>query len=396
MPSTPIDRRPDRFKSVLPNAPIGTRHSTPAIGPGIGGSDVIGVVGHPQCDAAMREGLSKFPRAILSSMSDRPQVIRIAAAAATVLVAAGLADQARATCMEYGTYGADVQGCRVRISRSALWTMSRPCPDPGGMLRQNIATGEVVRLASECSPADAQPTYVDDCVPPGVYRYGLARPFAPGYWPSNPTCSNTCGMPTCTFCRADYFVTVTVPASDGGCDCDGGLPAPMPVDGAPWGECSVACSYLAAPCNPPVDGGAYDAMTASLDSNTDANTVMDVNTVTDVSAVGSTIEPSWDAAVTLGNDVPISRDSATNGDVARGPLVDARFRDASSADAPGNEDSPRYLSGRGCTVSTWNRADRAAAPIGVFLVLFLAWARRRRSSSWLPSLPQDREIPDRG
>jgi hypothetical protein len=58
---------------------------------------------------------------------------------------------------------------------------SRGCPDPGGMLRQNVKTGEVVKLNDACKGDERESDpgcYLDACVPAGTYRYGFAKPYA--------------------------------------------------------------------------------------------------------------------------------------------------------------------------------------------------------------------------
>src|SRR5262249_40819213 len=47
------------------------------------------------------------------------------------------------------------------------------CPDSGGMLRQDVNGGQIVKLADFCASGN----YVDECVPAGTYRYGFAHPL---------------------------------------------------------------------------------------------------------------------------------------------------------------------------------------------------------------------------
>ncbi len=47
------------------------------------------------------------------------------------------------------------------------------CPYTSALLRQNVKTGETVELHAFC----AEICYLDECVPPGTYRYGFAQPF---------------------------------------------------------------------------------------------------------------------------------------------------------------------------------------------------------------------------
>jgi hypothetical protein len=78
-------------------------------------------------------------------------------------------------------YHARVKGNSVTICPQLL--NDRACPQAEGMLRQSVETGEVVRLAQQCtrqrvgSAAHHGACYLDECVPPGRYRYGYARPL---------------------------------------------------------------------------------------------------------------------------------------------------------------------------------------------------------------------------
>jgi len=77
----------------------------------------------------------------------------------------------------------------------------RPCPDAGGLLRQEIHSKQVVRLDNYCEPTYLSTCYVDECVPKGTYLYGYATPFE---------CCEDCA-------RTDYFAVVEVdtdPPSD--------------------------------------------------------------------------------------------------------------------------------------------------------------------------------------
>jgi hypothetical protein len=66
-------------------------------------------------------------------------------------------------------YGIDLMDSSVQVC---------PFPDSGcvgTLLRQNVATGEVVEIGF-C----VRNCYVDECVAPGTYRYGFAQPFVCG------------------------------------------------------------------------------------------------------------------------------------------------------------------------------------------------------------------------
>src|SRR5262245_15608151 len=85
--------------------------------------------------------------------------------------------RADANCARPVTYEVHVEGNAVRIE--ALSFDRRGCPDPGGMLRQDTTTGEVVRLADFCAsdPSGRGAAYLDECVAPGTFRYGFATPY---------------------------------------------------------------------------------------------------------------------------------------------------------------------------------------------------------------------------
>lgn len=87
-----------------------------------------------------------------------------------IFLISSFALEARANCARGAGYDVDVEGNSVRI---CPWV--RECSRPGGMLRQNSVTGEVVRLADGCNGESE--CYLDECVPPGSYRYGFAEPY---------------------------------------------------------------------------------------------------------------------------------------------------------------------------------------------------------------------------
>jgi hypothetical protein len=99
------------------------------------------------------------------------------------------------------------------------------------MLRQDVDGGAVVRLAGSLN-ANERNCYVDECVPPGTYRYGCETPLpcacsSPPFWEG---------------------ATVTVPL-DAGCTRRPGDDPPTPVSApSPWtGDeeyrpCSTVCT----------------------------------------------------------------------------------------------------------------------------------------------------------
>lgn len=135
-----------------------------------------------------------------------------------LLVAITLAaPSVRANCARPVSYDARVAGNTVEIEPVNF--EGRGCPDASGMLRKDVATGAIVRLFDQC----AEKSYVDECVPPGRYRYGFGAPYV---------CAPSA-------CSTDYFTEVEVTAP---------LP-PTCVSRAkaepavPWGASRSVCTY---------------------------------------------------------------------------------------------------------------------------------------------------------
>jgi len=141
------------------------------------------------------------------------------------------ANAASANCAEPTSYEIAVEGNTVTVCPRNF--QGRGCPDPDGMLREALAGGAVVKLDDRCSDpagagADDDPAcYVDECVPPGEYRYGFALPYS---------CESAS-------CGTYYFTPVTVTAAVGNCQpSDGG--APQSAAGVPWsGDDDEICGY---------------------------------------------------------------------------------------------------------------------------------------------------------
>jgi hypothetical protein len=128
---------------------------------------------------------------------------------------------ARANCARPVGYSATTLDAGVVVAPENF--DGRGCPD-AELLRQNVATGEIVRIDT-CAETDAGTSargFMDQCVGPGTYRYGFAKPYA---------CVSTA-------CSTDYFeeVVVTTPVTPG---CRA-YPAARSV---PWGSSSRICSY---------------------------------------------------------------------------------------------------------------------------------------------------------
>jgi hypothetical protein len=123
-------------------------------------------------------------------------------------------------------YSAHVQGNNVIICPQQR--NDRACPQPDGMLRQAVGTGEVVRLPQNCTnrPTDRGShkgaCYIDECVPPGTYRYGYGRPLE---------CAGSS-----TFYFAQVAVSRQLPK-----DCRRSGGAVATVKRAPWGTSPYVC-----------------------------------------------------------------------------------------------------------------------------------------------------------
>lgn len=153
-------------------------------------------------------------------------------ALATLLAALGASvtwsSAASANCARPAGYHIAVENNAVTICPSNHG--HRACPDSGGMLRENRASKEVVELAAFCSGTGySGPCYLDECVPPGTYRYGFATPY---------DCCASC-------CSTDYFQQITVEAPlPQGCTRTPGNDAPQAFAGSiPWGDDRTICEY---------------------------------------------------------------------------------------------------------------------------------------------------------
>jgi hypothetical protein len=134
-----------------------------------------------------------------------------------------------AVCMGAQEYRISAAGSTLIVIPTNF--QGRRCPDPGGMLRQNVDTGQVVKIDA-CIGTDG---FLDECVPPGKYRYGLAMPYR---------CCQAC-------CNTDFFIELTV-AVPPPANCDAtrmpDKPRPTPYTGAvPWGNSSAICNYVPPP-----------------------------------------------------------------------------------------------------------------------------------------------------
>lgn len=147
----------------------------------------------------------------------------------SVLTTLSLATDVQANCARPVGYQATVSTNTVEVQ--AINFVDRQCPDPSGMLRQNLSTHEVVRLADYCRASADQgggDAFVDECVPSGTYRYGFATPYE-------------CAPASC---GTDYYVEVTVADPlDPNCAREASDLGPTSAAGVPWSSQQSICDY---------------------------------------------------------------------------------------------------------------------------------------------------------
>jgi hypothetical protein len=121
----------------------------------------------------------------------------------------------------------------------------RGCPDGGDILRQSVTTGEVVTLQGDCVPNESGyvdlaglPCFLDECVPPGTYRYGFGSPFGCFEWE----------------CYADFYGEIAVATPVDECVRELGSSPPAPGGTPPWtGSGQRICTYSPPSWPEPVD-----------------------------------------------------------------------------------------------------------------------------------------------
>jgi hypothetical protein len=134
--------------------------------------------------------------------------------------------QAHANCAIFG-YDMEVDSETNTVTIDAD---ADSCSGAGAMLRENVDTGEVVELQG-CTEESYDVRFVDECLPVGTYRYGLADPLRCG-----------CGS-------RELFIEVTIEDElDVNCDIsDPDLMALPYTEELPWGDeswenCVTGCS----------------------------------------------------------------------------------------------------------------------------------------------------------
>ena len=165
---------------------------------------------------------------------------------AAAIIAQAVRSQVAMACPAPATYVTSVDGNGVSVlTRNECLDASSPV-----LLRQDISTGDVVRVRATCKAG----WFVDDCVAPGQYRYGLEQPMLP------PDSSCTCGP-------YDYFgvASVSQPLATGCVSTDQSDP-----NSVPWASEQTICAPTTctspapgAPCDPASDGGDTAAEPAS-------------------------------------------------------------------------------------------------------------------------------------
>jgi hypothetical protein len=155
--------------------------------------------------------------------------VLVCAVMAIAAIASAAAD-ARADCNSGADYLVTASTTVPGTVTVRLEGTNRTCGDGAAMLRQNVATGEVVLLFDHCVTG----AYVDECVPAGTYRYGFSPPY---------DCSEKgCG-------EVAYYGEVTVTGAEPGCTRSPGNAPPGPHDvPPPWAasqsshmECPGGC-----------------------------------------------------------------------------------------------------------------------------------------------------------
>jgi hypothetical protein len=163
--------------------------------------------------------------------------VRLLLSILVMLSGVSAAKTVAALCLEAQEYRVSIGGSTVSILPRNF--QKRRCGDPDGLLRQNVATGAVAKLPGQVTGTTegycGGDGYLDQCVPPGKYRYGLAKPY---------DCCPTC-------CTTQYYIDVeiTTPLAP---DCEAnrfaGNRAPVPFTGqVPWSGSQEICAYVAPP-----------------------------------------------------------------------------------------------------------------------------------------------------
>jgi hypothetical protein len=128
---------------------------------------------------------------------------------------------ARANCAMPVGYQVTVADSKVTVCLQNFG--ERSCPDDG-LLRRSSG-GEAWRIAS----CDGAGCFVDECVPPGDYEYGLQKPYA---------CHSSS-------CSTEYYEGAKVSAALGSCTRSDSVAVPTAyTDAVPWaGKDKRICGY---------------------------------------------------------------------------------------------------------------------------------------------------------
>ncbi|MBX3229053.1 MAG: hypothetical protein KIT84_01845 [Labilithrix sp.] len=147
--------------------------------------------------------------------------------AATLLASLVVARVAAANCARPVGYEARVTDGGAVVVTPVNFDR-RGCSPSEALLRQDVGSGEVVRIDT-CAEAEAGAdddgrAYVDACVKPGTYRYGFERPYE---------CVSSA-------CSTSYFEEIKVTTAPGS-PCV--APVRAKVASVPWGSSPTICSY---------------------------------------------------------------------------------------------------------------------------------------------------------
>lgn len=128
---------------------------------------------------------------------------------------------ALANCARPVTYG--VQELEQSVVVCPENWSDRRCSETETMLRQNVETGDVVKLPTRCNEEGC---YVDACAPAGTFRYGFAKPYACA--PSS--------------CGTDFYTELQVKGSPE-CQAPDDMTPVAYAGELPWSSARSICGY---------------------------------------------------------------------------------------------------------------------------------------------------------
>jgi hypothetical protein len=277
------------------------------------------------------------------------------------LCLAFLPTQVLGNCARPTNYYITVENNTVAVA--PLNFQKRTCPDASGMLRQNIATGETVKLADYCATtgkdgpfkySSETSSYLDECVPAGKYRYGFAKPYE--------CCSSCCG--TLLYGEAEVTTLLTTD-----CRRATGNHEPVATANMPWSHTSMICDYTN--MNQLHDGGAPDS-TVPIDTKLASN---DVSNDSVQSIIDATAQVDANPQVTdsSSNIDTVAQANPTLTDAALSTDLDAH----TTVTTPASSLKPS-ASSSGCSMGGAAGGVAAIGIHGLAFLVGLVWLRRRR------------------